>query len=144
MKCVDASLAAKWLFPEEDYSAKARALLAAAYRNNEMLFAPPHLVAEITNVVRQRMRRGGLSLAAGQRRLRRLLRFRVTSLPSAGLYERALELADRYGIDAAYDAVYLAQAQLLGVDLWTDDRRLLRKLNGRLPFVRWIAEYPVA
>jgi predicted nucleic acid-binding protein len=36
---------------------------------------------------------------------------------------------------------YIALAELLGATLWTADQRLLRALSGRLPFVRWIADY---
>src|SRR5687768_12706516 len=38
-----------------------------------------------------------------------------------------------------YDAVIVGQ-RLRGA-LWTDDRRLLRALAGRLAFVRWIGDY---
>lgn len=143
MKCVDASMAAKWLFDEE-YSPNAVALRDAASNGAEALFGPPNMPAEITNVIRQRMRREGLSLAAARDRLQLFFRSRVLFIELPEMYEHALELAERYGIDAAYDAIYLAQAQMLGVELWTDDRRLLRTLRGRLSFVRWIADYPVA
>jgi len=45
-------------------------------------------------------------------------------------------LADTHGLRAAYDAHYLALAQHLACDFWTDDQRLLRSLAGALPFVR--------
>ena len=57
------------------------------------------------------------------------------------LYDRPLVLADEHNLPAAYGAHDVALAELLGAALWTADRRPLRALGGRLPFVRWIAEY---
>ena len=57
------------------------------------------------------------------------------------LYDRALVLADQYRLPAVYDAHYVALSELLNATLWTADRRLLRALGGRLPYVHWIADY---
>lgn len=54
---------------------------------------------------------------------------------------RALEIAVQYDLPAVYDAHYVALAEQFDALLWTDDQRLLRILTGRLPFVRWIANY---
>jgi predicted nucleic acid-binding protein len=58
---VDASVAAKWLFPEE-YSAQALALASHAAGAKERIIAPVLLPLEITNIFRQRMHQGTLSL----------------------------------------------------------------------------------
>ena len=142
MNCVDASVAAKWLF-EEEWSLNAGALAAAAYADGELLVGPPHLRAEISNVVLQRTRREGLGLQAAGEAFRTFLAVSLLLDEPDGLYETALEFAYRYEIPANYDAIYVALAWTLGADLWTDDRRLLGRLGGRLPFVRWIGDYPV-
>ena|GEM_PF-3721782 len=59
MICVDASVAAKWLFPEE-YSAQALSLVNHAAAAKERIIAPALLPIEITNIIRQRMRQGTL------------------------------------------------------------------------------------
>jgi predicted nucleic acid-binding protein len=143
MIAVDASVAAKWIFPEE-YSAQARALLRATLQAREPIVSPPLLPIEVTNIVRQRMRREGLTLFEGQRRLALFLTLPVTLHATQALHGRALEIADRHGLPAAYDAHYVALAELSGCALWTDDQRLLNTLAGSLPFVRWIASYPLA
>lgn len=140
MIVVDASVAAKWLFVEP-YSAPALALVAASARTRQPMVAPALLTFEVTNIIRQRMRRDGLSLDAAQERLRALYGFPVVISSPATLAAEALALADAYGLPAAYDAHYMALARSLGCDLWTDDQRLLRTLAGRLPFVRWIGDY---
>ena len=53
----------------------------------------------------------------------------------------ALDIADAYGLPAAYDAHYLALADLLGCEFWTDDRRLLRQVSHDLLFVRWLGDF---
>ena len=43
-----------------------------------------------------------------------------------GLHRRAMELAAQLRQDAAYDAYYLALAELLDCELWTADQRFYR------------------
>lgn len=143
MNCVDASVSAKWIFVEE-YTAKARALANDARRAREALVAPPVLRGELCNIIRQKMRRSGLSIEEARERLRLFQTYPVLIAETPRLYDTALVIADRYNLPAAYDAIYVALAQLRGEDLWTDDRRLLNTLGGRLPFVKWIGDYPAA
>ena len=57
MICIDASLAVKWLLFERD-SVLARAFYRACAQADEKLVAPHLFASEITNILRQRMRRG--------------------------------------------------------------------------------------
>lgn len=141
MICVDASVAVKWFFVEE-YSDQARSMLQAALESNEPLVEPPLLLSEVTNVVWQKVRRGQVSLEHAQGLLERFLSLPLLIESPPPLYERALVLADRCDLAAAYDAHYLALAETLGATFWTADARLVRALNGRLPFLRWIGDYP--
>ena len=69
MICVDASVAVKWVL-EEELSAHADALYLASQRAGFPLVAPALLWFEVTNIVRQRMRRAGaMSLVAASRAL---------------------------------------------------------------------------
>ncbi len=56
----------------------------------------------------------------------------------AHLHARALALAARLDLPAAYDAHYLALAEWLGGELWTADGRLARAVGASLPWVRLI------
>lgn len=138
---VDASVAGKWIFAER-YSEQASALLKGALASGDTIVAPPLLPIEVANIVRQRVRRERLPLPVAQQRLQAFLALPVRLLLPATVHARALELADEYGLPAAYDAHYVALAEALSYVLWSDDQRLLKNLRGRLPFVRSIADYP--
>jgi predicted nucleic acid-binding protein len=140
MICVDASVAAKWTFVEE-YSGQARALLRLALEQQEPIVAPPLLPSEVANIIHQRLRQGQVQLDEARALLAQFLALPVALQAPETLYDRSLVLADQYNLPAVYDAHYIALAELLGATLWTADQRLLRALSGRLPFVRWIADY---
>jgi predicted nucleic acid-binding protein len=140
--CVDASVAIKWVLNEER-SDKARALYGAALEADELIVAPNLLPLEVTNILRQRMRgEDGLSLTEAARQLDVFLALRIEFHNPTGLHYQALVLADALGLPATYDAHYLALAEHLGCELWTDDQRLIRQVGSSLPFVRWIGDYP--
>lgn len=105
--------------------------------------APPVFPIEVTNTIRQRMLRDRLTLDEAQGLLRRFLAFPVSIVSPDGLLEDALALAHSQELSAVYDACYVAFAQHMVCDLWTNDQRLLRALGGKLPFVKWIGDYPL-
>ena len=143
MICIDASIAAKWLFPEE-YSAQALALLEAAADDRAILVAPPLLRSEVVNVVFQRTRARASRAAIEFRQARRLLRDFEEVAPRPiepeRLYDRALEIAHDRQLRATYDAVYVALAEALGATMWTADQALIRETGTVFPFVTPIAE----
>lgn len=148
MICVDASVAAKWVF-EEEYSRQAIALLDDCSKSRERIVAPPLLPVEVSNVIRQRMLRDGLALADAEGALDRFMAFPISVGPGTpheqnAIHFRALQLAVECDLPAVYDAQYLALAETLGCALWTDDRRLLRLVGGKLDYVKWIADYSLA
>src|SRR4051812_153806 len=88
--CVDASVAAKWVL-NESYSEEARALLRGALDVGEAIVAPAFLPVELTNILRQRMRRQpAVSLEAAQEMLAEFLAFPIALTSPPGLHELAL------------------------------------------------------
>lgn len=141
MIVVDASVAAKWIFLEEEHANKAEHLLSSSLTASVPIVAPPLLWSEVTNIVRQRMRSGVLDLSEAQERLSRFLALPLSLHGPPAMYRVALQVADQYALPSAYDAEYVVLADILGSTLWTDDQRLLRTLAGRLSFVRSIKDY---
>ena len=142
MICVDASVAAKWIFPEE-YSRQSAAIVRASTQTGERIVAPAVLIMEVTNTIRRRMLRDHISLSQASRLLGQFAAVPITIAGPEAFSERALALADSHKLPAVYDAYYVALAEQVGCELWTDDHRLLSALGGKLPFVKWIGDYPL-
>jgi predicted nucleic acid-binding protein len=141
MICVDASVAVKWILPEE-LSDQARALYRAHLRAREPIVAPTLLLYEVTNIVRQQLRaRRVPSLVAAGRLLDDFLAFAIDFHDPPALHKQALAIADAFDLPAAYDAHYLALAEDFDCEFWTNDQRLLRRVGRSLPYVRWLGDY---
>src|SRR5206468_3224666 len=71
------------------------------------------------------------------------LALRVELLTVPNLYEQAFDFARRYTLPSVYDALYVVFAQVLGIELWTADQRLLGAIGANAPWVRFIGDYPL-
>lgn len=133
---VDASVAAKWLLPE-DHTEQAERLLAA----DATLFAPDLLYAEVGNVLWKRVLRGELTQQAADEALALLLQVDVAITPMQSLVVPAFALACRFE-RTVYDATYLALALELDAVLVTSDQRLCSALRGTAlqPCILWIGD----
>ena len=134
----DVSLAVKWVYEEAD-SGQALALRDNWRRAGETLVAPPLFRAEATNTFYKLTRRGLIDPTEGVDALELLFSFVEIEEPAC-LYRQALELAEMLDLSAAYDAQYLALAELKGCELWTADRRLVRSAGSRFPLAHWLGE----
>ncbi|TAK27668.1 MAG: PIN domain-containing protein [Chloroflexota bacterium] len=138
--CVDASVAAKWVLPEE-YSDRSLGLYEHCRRSGITIAAPPHMAVEVTNAIRRRVTRRFITYAEGRDLVTTFTQFSVRLVIPAGLYQEAFDLAQTFNRPTVYDAHYVALARTLGCVLWTADEALLNALGGKLPFVRWIRDY---
>lgn len=86
--------------------------------------APRLLICELTNVFTQLVRQQALTLEAASAALQdgaAIVQVLAKEQPAV----RTLQIAASLGI-SAYDATYLAAAEMVGVPLVTEDQRLLR------------------
>lgn len=144
---VDASTAVKWVIAE-DFSDQADALLATSLRTARSIVVPAHFPSEVTNAIYQRVRSTREDRHISEERARTALA-EFVALPvvlhsSAGLYERAFAFARQHRLDATYDSLYVALAEMMAGELWTSDRRLLNAVGSAAPWVRWIGDYPLS
>lgn len=136
---IDTSVFVKFLFVEEN-SDKAAMLLTDVVRGGWAIEAPVVVRSEMTSVVRKRMREDRLPLVQAQAILDQFLAIPMKVADEPALYRQALTLTEAYSL-SAYDAQFVALAQVLGCNLWVADERLLRAVGARLPFVRRLGEY---
>ena len=121
---VDASVAAKWVFPESHTENSLRLLTG-----QNRLHAPDFLFAELDNVVCKRIRLGEISQVEGNRVREALRRFPIQTHSFLPLLDPGYEIAVRSG-RSLYDCLYVALAVLLDGQMVTADRRLYKGLAG--------------
>jgi predicted nucleic acid-binding protein len=144
---VDANVVVKWVIDQE-HSDRARQLLASTIIARGRLLGPPLVLSEVLNTIYQHRRtqdpRWQLSEEEAEAALHHFLTLPVTLVAPHGLYEQAFTFARDHRLATTYDSLYVVLAQLLGVEMWTDDQALLRALGTSAPWVRDIRDYPLA
>lgn len=136
---VDASVAVKWLFPE-DHSDNANEFLERRVMERHEAVAPLLLRSEMTNAVYQKVRRRDATLERAEQALATFFLFPIEFIAPDDLLTSALKLAAQYDLGATYDAQYLALARALDAEFWTADMKLVRAVSE--PWVRWIGDHP--
>jgi predicted nucleic acid-binding protein len=126
---VDASVAAKWYFPEQGSEAADALLLGV--RAGSQLLAPDLLEAEFANLLWKKVRRGECDEEIA-REIHGMWAIDCPRLVPARLVaSRALELSFRLA-HPVYDCLYVAVAIEFEAALATADRRLERAARGVL------------
>lgn len=120
---VDASVAFKWIFPEEGSDA------AIALVGRDDLRAPALLLVEIGNAIWKKFARGELRDREAYATQLGLVASLVTFADDADLAPRALEIATLLD-HPIYDCLYLALAEREGEPVVTADARFARNVAG--------------
>src|SRR6266480_6107058 len=132
---VDASLALKWVLSEAD-SNTAIALLQTWNTDKIEIIAPALFTYEATNILYRQVVTNKLSYEEVSKLLTRLLSIGIllNFVQHREISIRAMELAHRFGLHAAYDAHYLALAEHEQCEYWT-------AVADKLPWVRRLSDY---
>jgi len=126
MTCVvDASIAVKWVIPEELSDRADR--LRAGY--DEML-APDLLLTEVANALWKKTARREILPVEADGAFALVVESGIDLRPTAPLLARAMQFARRLN-HPVYDCVYLALAERERASFITADRRLLRRVSAR-------------
>ncbi|MBI3927246.1 MAG: type II toxin-antitoxin system VapC family toxin [Armatimonadetes bacterium] len=135
--CPDASFLLKMLL---DAALRARCLgLWREWKEGgNPIAAPGLLYYEVTNALHRYVVAGELKPQEASRALTLLLYLDVALYADKELHRRALDLAERLQLPAAYDAHYLALREYLDADFFTADGRLVRNLRGRVQKVHLV------
>jgi predicted nucleic acid-binding protein len=136
---VDASVAVKWILPEEGQAQALR--LQEMYQDEELdLVAPYLLISEVGNVLWKRVRRGELTSLAAHRCYEQLLCDCPILLDSPAVQASSLHLALAHNC-TVYDCLYLAWALEERCDLITADEKFFKSVRSAFPCVRLLSAF---
>ena len=130
MKVVlDANLIASLALPLP-YSQAATAQILKWKSQSIFLAAPALWRYEVSTIFRKALTAGYLQADQLDAALEQIWQFNIEDvLPIFELQKKALAWAESLNQSKTYDAVYLAAAETLQVELWTADRRLAQAAN---------------
>lgn len=138
--CVDANIIV-WALVPTSASRKAETLLQTWQETDTVLIAPALLAYEVTSALRRLVYLKEIRPETGEIAFARFSRIDIHLLSRADIFQRAWELAKELNQSRAYDAAYLAVAQLNQCDLWTADERLYNAVQPRIPWVKWLGNF---
>jgi predicted nucleic acid-binding protein len=121
---IDASVAAKWFFPEE-HSELCRNLLSA----DGKLIAPELIWSEVGNIIWKRFRRGEITSEEASQLANDFSQMPIETGSTHELLMPAVEIALATGI-TVYDAMYVSAAMKWESKLVTADEKLVTLLAG--------------
>jgi predicted nucleic acid-binding protein len=127
MIAIDASAVVALLVDESEVGSASRHHYAL-----HDLAAPELLHFEVSSALRRLFQRDRLSSRLAERALHDLELLRISMIPYTDIGQRMWELRDNL---SAYDASYVAVAELLEVELLTFDARIRRAPGPRCNFV---------
>jgi predicted nucleic acid-binding protein len=134
--CIDASLVVRLVADPEDDSV--RRVWEQWDAERRQLAAPTLLYYEVTNALHRYQKLGLMSASSVRLALEAALSLPIHLHGETDLHWRALELAERFSLPAAYDAHYLALAEWLGGEFWTADGPLVHTVHPVLPWVHLV------
>jgi predicted nucleic acid-binding protein len=137
---VDASIAAKWQLEDEAHRENALLLLAQIESGRLRLLVPAIWDYEVASIFSKAAANARVEPAAARNTVEAVLDLSRIRVPLPSPLE-AFDAARRFN-RTLIDCFYLTIAEEYGCDFWTDDRKLVRTLGARYPFVRWIGDYP--
>ena len=141
--CVDASVAAKWVLPEDDQELANR-LLRDARDSATLLIGPPHLAVEVASAVYKRLHSGELTVEETMRLIGEFQQIPIVLASPPGLSALAIELSSSFGWSLPYDGFYLALGEIVDCDVWTADRVFFRDAHETYARLHHLSEYPAA
>lgn len=123
---LDASIAAKWIFLEQD-SDKAEELL----RNNSGFIVPDLFYVEMDSIIGKKVRKRELAVSDAHRKRSQVQKIAADVIYHQILSKMAFEISINLPV-SIYDSLYLALAIDRKAVMWTADDRLVRGLSNTI------------
>jgi predicted nucleic acid-binding protein len=141
-RCVDASVAVRWVVAGSSWRQKARKFLRDSLAARFTLIAPPLFEYETESALQDMLQRGVLTIQETDTALARLAAVQVQITSHPNMVYRAREIARQGRQAKIYDSLYAALAELRGCEFWTADRAFYDDVRSFLPFVKYLITYP--
>lgn len=138
--CVDANIVVKLVVPEPDRSL-ALALWGEWLNEDREIIGPYLFSFEVTSAIWRKAKRGLMGVEEAREAIRGALMLGVRLLHPSNISLKAFDLAARFDRPAAYDAHYLALAEMMEGEFWTADERLYNAVREDFPNIRWLGDY---
>lgn len=138
--CVDSGISLKRVFLDEPDSELARSLWTEWHGHRIAVIAPTLWAYEVTSVIRNKVHRGRLAPELEGDALLAVHLLPLKLMAPDGLHRHASEIARHFRQPAAYDAHYLALAQMHDCLFWTADERLFNTVRREFDWVHWLGE----
>ncbi|MCI0420742.1 MAG: type II toxin-antitoxin system VapC family toxin [Acidobacteria bacterium] len=140
---LDASVALKWSFTDEEAASEAVALLDDFVEGRVNLIAPTLFTYEIVSAIHVAINRRRIKESDGISAIRSIMGLEIGLRAFEDLVDETFRLSRRYSL-SPYDGAYLALASKAQAEFLTGDRRLFNAISKRISWIRWIGDYQPA
>lgn len=137
---IDASVALKWQFEDEEVVSSAMALLHDFVEGRLELITPTIFTYEIVSAINIAINRKRIREEAGYRAIIYITSLGIELRGFNELIGPTFYMARQYGL-SPYDCAYMALAEKEKCDFFTGDKKLYNVVNNRLSWVKWIGDY---
>ena len=136
---LDASVILKWYLSDENYGEKALALLRQYISGDLDILAPTLLEFEVVNGLILAQKRGRAGEEKVSLAIEGFINLQIGLKSLYSIYSKVIHYCKAYS-RSAYDASYLALADVEGVPLITADEGLYNSVRKDLKWVKWLGD----
>jgi predicted nucleic acid-binding protein len=134
---LDASVVLKWYLPDEDHGRAALELLKRYLADDLEIIAPSLLEYEIINGLFVAQKRSRLQEEVIIAALEGFMNLGIRMVGVSGFYPRVISFCRDFN-RSAYDASYLALAEVEQIPFITADQNLFNAVKKDLKWVKWL------
>jgi len=137
---IDASVALKWQFEDEEATDSARALLDDFIEDKIKLIAPTLFPYEIISAINVAISRKRINESVGYTAIKYITSLGIGLISFNDLIETTFQMARQYGL-STYDCAYMALAEKEKCNLITGDKKFFNATRKHFPWVKLIGDY---
>jgi predicted nucleic acid-binding protein len=137
---IDASVALKWQFEDEEASNAAIIFLEDFINGRIDLISPTLFPYEILNAINVAINRKRIKEEAGYKAINYIKSLGIELRNLDDLMGTVFNRARQYGL-SPYDCAYIVLAEREKCEFFTGDKKLFNSMKNRLAWIKWIGDY---